>query len=201
MAASRGIVSFALVLVFSALLAHVADTRIETAKESHFAKQAVFSLEKRYYADLEVKNAFRQALANAQGAGGEEKTVDAARKLALLEQFAEAEFAERGIQVDLWLGDAGAADFAELRKRMLAERRTLKPGGALDLSVHVLDWRGRPVPLAAALLAHDPASGKVLVARNTALVPEQPFLMPVFGASIYFDDVAAVAVIGEGFHG
>jgi len=201
MAAARGIISFALILAFSAALAHVAASRLETEKQSYAAKEALLALEKRYYTDLDVKGAFRQALASAQGTGSEEKIVDAAGKLALLEGFAERQYAERGIQLDLWLGDAGAGEISGLRRSMLEENRALKPLGAVDLSAFVLDWRGKPVPLAAALLASDPASGKVFVSRNTALVPEQPFLRPVFGVSIYFDGVAAVAVIGEGFHG
>ncbi len=186
-------------LVFASLVAHVAETRLETAAGVHSAKAVVLALEKRYYADLDVKNAFRQVLASAQGTG-EEKIVDAARKLAALEEFAEKKYAEKGIQVDLWVGEAGKPIVSELKKKMLEEKTVSKPSGALDLSVHVLDWRGEPVPIAATLLVHDPASGKVVVAKNTALVPEQSFTNPVFGLSIYFQDIAAVALAGEDFH-
>lgn len=196
----KGLVSFAVVLVFAALLAHVTQTRLGAEKETYSAKSVAIALEKRYYADIDVKNAFRQVLASATGAGCEEKTADAARKLAMLEAFAEKAYGDKGVQIDLWLGEAGKTAVAELKKKMLGESAALKPPGALDFGVNVLDWRGEPVPIAASSLACDPASGKVFVSRNTALVPEQFFLNPVFGISVYFQDVAAVALIGEGFH-
>ena len=196
----KGLVSFALLLVFATVLARVSQTRTAAAAEAYSAKEAVFALEKRYYVDVDLKNAFRQVLAAAQGTGSEEKIVDAARKLALLEEFAEKKYAEKGIHIDCWVGEADAPGLRELYRKMLDEKRALKPPGAMDLYMHVLDWRGGPVPVSAGLLAVDPASGKLFVSRNSATVPAQPFQKPVFGASIYFDDVAAVAIIGEGFH-
>ncbi|MCX6767713.1 MAG: hypothetical protein NTY90_03225 [Candidatus Micrarchaeota archaeon] len=138
----KGLVSFAVVLVFAALLAHVTQTRLGAEKETYSAKSVAIALEKRYYADIDVKNAFRQVLASATGAGCEEKTADAARKLAMLEAFAEKAYGDKGVQIDLWLGEAGKTAVAELKKKMLGESAALKPPGALDFGVNVLDWPG-----------------------------------------------------------
>ena len=149
-------------------------------------------VEKVHYLDLDFKNALRQAL-DARDAE------EAASRLVSLEGFFERKAAGQGVSADLWVGFVSEGDVAELKASMLAEKKALKCGNCFDFS---LPFEG--IAVVNAFLGF----GEKLVVSSSGLSLFskaadsffRPFgKKPFFGASLYSDGLAYVALAGEGF--
>ena len=202
----RGLIAFALVIAAVVPLAAFAAVQEKAASNLAEAELRALLLENRHYAELELKESLAQALRSARGNSREEIAEDAAAKLAKWEAFEEAEFASRGIRLDLWCGVAGEQELSSLKTRIFEERAPLKPALARDLSSYVIGWRGRPLPAAVAFVDARPGGGAELSRNGLSFAPEISAALSRLageagcGASIYFPEgEASVAFAGEGF--
>lgn len=197
----RGFASMLLLLAFCALLMSLAQLEASQQESSSASARAQLALEQAHYAELEFKEAVHFALSSARGKSRQEKTADAALKLASLESFFEDSFSKKGIDVDLWAGIASEQELRELKRDSFASKKALKCLLCFDLrevSSGVLVAQG---------FVDVAPSGKMLVSRSGAsfipLLAEHSFSSKKFvlGASFYFpaSDVSMVSVAEEGF--
>lgn len=197
----RGLVSIMLVLLFVFPLMEVVELEKAAAEKTRFFEAKTLVLEKRYYVEMDLKHAARQALENAGGSTRKETVLNAARNLALLEEFFEDKYAAQGIFADFWLGAPDEEEVARLTRGMLQETRAKKCGECWDLQAQALDWDNETVPLAIAFL--DAEGGRAWVSRNgLAFVQGFDAREAGFGASLFFPahGVSAVVLIPEGFN-
>ncbi|MGC9113858.1 MAG: hypothetical protein ACP5IG_02075 [Candidatus Micrarchaeia archaeon] len=202
----KAVISFALVIAMVVPLTAFAALQEKASSAAAQADYRVLLLEKRHYAEMELKESLKQVLESARGSSREERVADVAFKLAEWEWFEEKEFASRGISLDLWCGVATEQEISLLKNKVLEARHAVKPFFAHDFSELVVGWRGELVPAAMAFLESD-ALGKARISRNGfSLVPEIAQVYGAaggrvfFGASLYFrEGVAAVALAGEDF--
>ena len=202
-AGHRGFISIALVLLFVFPLLRIASMENESLRTTASYRDRALLLERRYYAEMDFKEAARQALEAARGNSAEEKAIDAGRKLAALERFLEEKYAKEGVSLDMWAGVIAKEEVDSLRSRMLTEGRALKCELCLDVGAGVAAHDGAVVPLASVFLD---ASAAPVVSRNglylspseSARLGSAPGIFAI-GASIAAPGIAGIALAPEGF--
>jgi len=199
----RGVVGFALVLLFVFPTLHVLELQKNSLTSNSLAQEKMIAIEKRYYEDLSLKQAVAQVLRQAQGSSIREKVLNASEGLEKLERFVEAKYAEKGVLMDLWFGVLREGEAQELAGRMMDEKRALKCGSCFDFSARALDYDGNIVPKSASVLFASPA-GSAFVSKNglsIAPFPEGAFGDVLVGASFFLPDgkIAFVSLMPEGF--
>jgi hypothetical protein len=204
----RGVLSFLIILAALPVMFTLLALGSEISSKTSFAERSALALERRYYADLEFKEALEKTLHYASGANREDAIRNGAEALAALEGYVEQRLRENGVEADVWAGAVSESEVDAMKERILVEGRPLKCLACFDLSAYAVDWRGRPVRRASGLL--DFSGGRLAVSRNgLANVPEledslNPFSGAVaVGVSMYFpkEKIAAVALVREGFGG
>ena len=199
--AMRGFASIVLLLAFCALFLAILSAEQSAWKASSDSVRMQLALEQSLYAELEFKEAVRSAISSAEGSSREEKTADAALKLASLEAEMEKSFGERGIRAGLWAGVTSDSELHRLKRTMLNTKTPLKCAVCFDFSAvssGVLVTQG--------FLDASPA-GKIAVSRTGSsfipLLSAHSFSPKKFmlGASFYFPEsnVSMIAVAEEGF--
>ncbi len=148
------------------------------------------AVEKLYYLDSGFQSALRQSLLSEEPA----------QSLPSLEGFFEANALSQGISADLWFGFVSDTDLESVKKRMLAEKKALKPVNSFDFSTV---FEGLPALLA---ILEQREYGWVISSSGLALFSKEssgffkPFgRRPAFGASFYYAELAYLSVAGEGF--
>ncbi len=197
----RGFASVVLLIAFCALFASLLQLERSSWKSSSQASRAQLALEQAYYAELEFKQAVHYALSSAEGKSRQEKTGNAALKLAALEKHFEESYGERGIAADLWAGIASDSELRQLKRDFLSSKKALKCGTCFDLSA-----TSSGVFVAQGFVDVSP-SGNIIISRSGSsfipLLAVRSFSSKKFvlGASFYFpaSNVSAVAVAEEGF--
>jgi hypothetical protein len=199
------------VLAFLFPLLQLAALENNAAHAATAAREDALFLQKKSALELDVKNAFRQALWNARGAERETLATDAAAKLAALEPQLEEYCAARGAASDAWVGVASESEIAALLEETRAKRAPSKCAACFDFATPVLDSRGKPSFFAAALLDAPVdflrKTKTLRVSRNGAAAI--PLAAPAlaksgaagFGATLYFPErnAASVVMLSEGF--
>lgn len=196
---SKAFASFAIVLLacLSLLVLFAARGKAD-ARESEGTRELI-ALEKKHYADLELKNAFSQALSLSPGLDEKQSSESIAESLARLQDYAQKRLAERGLHARLWFGSVGEREEKRILEETIARSKPVACAHCYVFSAMTVDWDGRPVRKSVELVfnrkiskngfAHTPTSAEWL-ASDIA-----------FGATFYWPEerMAWVTVMHEGF--
>ena len=195
----RCFLSFALAFFFALTLLSLLVLRQNAFALQNEASADVLLLEKKYYADLELKEAFGQVFAKTGGAGEKQASERIAANLEALEEFTEKNYAGKGIIADVWFGSLSPGEEKEILEKTLSERKPSACRHCFDFSAKTLDWDKKTAHKSVELMfdgrisklgfSHAPTSvewvGGDVVFGATFFVPEKSF--------------AWVSVMREGF--
>jgi hypothetical protein len=170
-------------------------------------EEKVLFLEKKQFEERALKNAFKQVFWSATGAERDSVVQDAAKKLVILEDFAEKHFLEENASVSVWFGVVSPEEISLLKKRMLLEKKALKCANCFDLNAIALDRDNKPALASMAFLEFKPEKNSLGVSKNgLARIPALAYLQLLpgafgFGASFYYPDqnASSIALLPEGF--
>ncbi|MFH1056252.1 MAG: hypothetical protein V1717_00420 [Candidatus Micrarchaeota archaeon] len=187
--------AFFLVLSIAALL--YAHNQAVSSSFRH--SDRVLVLEKKYYADLALKNAFSQVFSLSQGEGERQSSESIALNLGELEVFAEDYFAQQGILADLWFGEFDSFEEKRVLGETLSSRKPVACSHCFDFSAKTLDWDKKIVPKAIELVFDRRISKKGLA--HTPSSQEWIGNEIAFGGTFYYPEknFAWVTVLKEGF--
>lgn len=196
----KGVISFLLVIAAIVPLASFAAMQEKAALSAGQSELQALALEKRHYAEMELRESFIQVLQSSQGTSREEKVVDVANKLSKWEAFVEKEFGDRGMLLDVWCGATTPSEISRLKKQILEKQTLFRPSLSHNLNEFVLGWQGQALPVSAAFL--DSTIEGVKVSRNgLSFAPDLATAYSIvdgetsFGASLYLPGEKIAAII------
>ena len=195
----KSFVSFPAALLFVLTIAVLALTLSKASASSLDSSAELVSLERKHYADAELKKVFSQVFSMSKGSDELQSSRAIAENLALFEVKAKERFAREGVSVELWFGEFDSSEERGILEKTLSQKKPARCAHCYSLAAHTLDWDGRPVRKSMELIfdrqisksgmAHTLSSAE-WVGKNIAL-----------GATFYSqgDGMAWVSVIREGF--
>ncbi|HIH20909.1 TPA: hypothetical protein HA244_06610 [Candidatus Micrarchaeota archaeon] len=164
-------ISFVLILSLFPLLA----AQRHYYKSSSESVEAALVMEKKYYADLEAKEAFEQVLSETPGGDEKQKTEKTAENLAALSILLEDSFTERGITAKTWFGTLTQNEEENIPRQSLGRGKPVECTECRSFNSKTLDWDKKIVFRSTELLfegrvsrkgfAHTPSSARWLGRR------------------------------------
>lgn len=169
------------------------------------AQNAALLLERKYYVEKDIKDAFLQSMQIAARQAGaastrEDVAVAVAERLEAFERFAEGAYAQQGVEVDLWFGPLDDAD--ALAKRIYDSGRLQQCDACADFSSKTITYSKKIAPAAVSFINVDPLRKRVEISKGgLTIAPNANALGRVyFGASVLMREprIAFVVALPEG---
>ena len=194
----RGFLSFTLALLLVLIFLSLLSAQKAAIASHDKAEEEALLLEKKYYADLELKQAFQQVFEQSGGSDELQSAQNIAANLEKLEFFAEKHFAEKGIIAEIWFGSPLEGEQAIL-DQALSQRRPLRCIHCYEFSARTLDWDKKIIYKSTELVFNKRISKQGFV--HTPTSEEWVLGNIVFGATFFIPEknFAWVSIMPEGF--
>ncbi|HLD62374.1 MAG TPA: hypothetical protein VI875_00740 [Candidatus Norongarragalinales archaeon] len=193
----KAFVSFPAALLFVLVITVLALTLANASTSSLESSGELVSLERKHYADAEVKKVFSQVFELSAGSDERQSSEAIAENLARLDAIAKERFGQEGVGVELWFGEFDSFEEQRVLQETLSRKKPARCAHCYSFAEFTVDWDGKPVRKSIELvfgrkisklgLAHTPSSAE-WVGKNVA-----------FGATFYSQGMAWVSAMREGF--
>jgi len=199
MRALKAFVSFSIAFFLVLTLVALALAQNNAVASSSAYSSDVLLLEKKYYADLALKQAFSQTLSLSVGADERQVSENTAKNLEALEAFAEDYFAGQGVLADLWFGSIDFREEQEVLQETVSSKKPVACSHCFDFNAKTLDWNEKIVHKSIELIFERKVSRKGF--SHTPSSAEWVGGEIAFGGTFYHPQsgLAWVSVVREGF--